>query len=115
LRDANLRDANLRYANLSDAKVATVKWPSPTMVLLANWRVVPDELTQLLMKYDMSNHPNHKAFEVWVKTGACPYHSCSVQRAANFQEQRKLFDPNAPLLSAYELMQRLLKEKCIVE
>ena len=99
---ANLREANLRDANL----------PSPTMMLLANWGLVSDELCADLMIYDAACHPDPKAFGVWVETGKCPYDDVKVQRAAQFTERTDLWDPSRPLRRPYDLVADLLREKC---
>lgn len=104
---ANLSGANLSGANLIDANL-----PSPTMVLLANWGDVPDDLTIALMRYDAECHPiGAKAFKNWVDTGECPYSSCSVQRAANFTEKKGLWSPGPPK-RPFTLMAMVLDEKC---
>jgi hypothetical protein len=118
LLDADLRDADLRYADLRDAGLRNadlrgVKWPSPTVVLLAFWGAVSDDLCVELMRYDAYNHHDPKSFDVWKETGVCPFGSTSYQRSANFTERRDLWpgwNPRKKVLSAYELMQRLIAE-----
>lgn len=112
LRNADLRGADLRGANLIGADVTNVKWPAPTVVLLAWWGQCSDSLTTELMRYDATNHPDPSAFDKWANDGACPYTICHVQRSAKFTERRGLWSPG-PSKSAYELMQMLLAEHCI--
>jgi hypothetical protein len=81
------------------------------MVLLANWGKLSDELTADLMVWDSLNHPNPSSFDVWAKGGLCPYKDVKVQRAANFQEKRELWG-KGKVCPPYELMQRVLAEKC---
>ena len=111
LRDADLRDADLRNANLRNANVAMVRWPSPTIVLLALWGQCSGALTTELMRYDAANHPNPNVFDRWANDDECPYSLCHVQRSANFTEQKSLWSPGLSK-SAYELMQMLLAEHC---
>jgi len=115
LRNADLRGANLSYADLSHGNLSKASLPSPTMVLLVNWKQVSDRLCQFLMKYDSCNHPKPELFDVWAMDGRCPYSNIKWSRSANFQEKRELWDNKAPLKSAYELATMLLKEKCIWE
>jgi len=112
---ADLRGANLSYADLSHGNLSKASLPSPTMVLLVNWKQVSDRLCQFLMKYDSCNHPKPELFDVWAMDGRCPYSNIKWSRSANFQEKRELWDNKAPLKSAYELATMLLKEKCIWE
>ena len=115
LRGAHLNGAQLRAAQLRGAKTHGVRWPAPSMVLLANWGTVSDELIVDLMMYDASNHPDPYAFDRWASTDACPYCGCQVQRSANFTERRDLWpgwNPRKKVQSAYRLMTRLIKEKC---
>jgi len=120
LRNADLRDADLCYANLCytdlcyadlrNADLRNAKLPAPTRVLLANWGEVSDDLTIELMRFDARNCPDgENKFEIWSKGGKCPYKNCSVQRCANFKEERELWSPG-PAKSALELMNLLLKE-----
>jgi hypothetical protein len=89
------------------------KFPSPPEMLLANWGIVSDELCVLLMKYDMANHPEPEKFVQWAADGGCPYNDCQYTRSANFNQMKRLINPNAELKSALELVQMLLKEKCV--
>ena len=112
LRNANLSETNLSGANLSGANLSRAMLPSPTMVLLANWRFVSASTTRELMRFDASSHPNGtSAFNLWANGGACPYVNCHVNRAANFTEMRKLWSPGRPL-GIYKLMAMVLDEKC---
>jgi len=123
LNDANLRGANLQYASLNDASLCganlqyakwslKTKWPSPTTVMLANWGDVSNELTSDLMRYDSACHPDPKAFTKWVAGGNCPYDGVNVSRAASFNERRECWNPKSRLKRPYDLMMRLLAEKC---
>lgn len=116
LRDANLRDAdltgaNLTGANLGGADLADANLPSPTMMLLANWGGLSENLTRHLMRYDAANHPKPKAFDKWAVGGECPYSGIKIARAANFIENREWYTPG-PAKSAYWLMVRVIREKC---
>ena len=88
IRGANLIDANLRGANLIGANLRGAKLPSPTMILLANWIDVSDDLCINLMRFDASMHPNPEKFQAWASGGDCPYEDCKFQRAANFKQKR---------------------------
>ncbi len=112
LRGANLRGANLSSANLRGANLSSAKLPSPTMVLLANWNEVSDQLCADLMEYDAWAHGDKKAFKKWVKTGSCPYACFPFQRAALFLQKPNLFG-KGKLRSPIELVKKLFKEKGI--
>jgi len=101
-----LSGADLSWANLSRADLC------PVMVLLSNLGALSDDLTSDLMNYDAANQPNPKAFAAWAKGGACPYSGVKVQRVANFSERKDCYKPRRKLLSAFELMKRVLVEKC---
>ena len=109
--NANLRDTNLCGADLRGADLRVAYLPSPTMVLLAEWKEVSDELCIELMRYDASCHPDPTKFNIWVETNNCPYKYAQVQRAANFKEKKELYSAS-PSKGPYELMNMLLKEKC---
>jgi len=118
LGEANLHGANLRWANLHGAKVNDTQWPAPTTVLLAKWGRCSDDLTRELMRFDAQCHPDPRLFLEWAAGGACPYHDCSVQRAALFVERDDLFDKSlleGPALSPLVLMEMLIAEHCKVE
>jgi hypothetical protein len=131
LREADLTGADLTWADLRGAKLTGVSltWADltgadlrganlrgvicPTMVLLAYWGELSDELTIELMRYDAYNCPDGEAqFTKWAQGGPCPYNGTGVTRCANFKEKRELWSPG-PALSAYELMVMLFKEKNI--
>ena len=112
LEGANLYGANLRRASLSGANLRGANLPSPTMILMASWGGVSDVLCRDLMTYDAACHSDPSKFDVWAKGGDCPYSGEKIQRAANFSENRSLWDANAPLCRPYELMVRVMKEKC---
>ena len=111
LYDANLSDTNLYYANLSDANLLGSSLPPPTMVLLANWDEVSDDLCRDLMRYDAFFHPNPFEFLDWVKDGPCPYTYKKFQRVCNFNERRDLYSPGI-VDNGFNLMVRLIREKC---
>ena len=112
LRGADLYGADLRGANLCGANLRGANLPAPTMILLAYWGEVSDDLCRDLMAYDAACHPDPTAFDRWAQGGACPYSGVKVERAAQFQEKRSLWDAKAPLCRPYDLMQRVLAEKC---
>ena len=123
LRGANLSEADLRGADLSEADLSRVRLsrvnlsgaylPSPTMVLLASWGQVSDDLCADLMNYDAACHPDPLAFERWVATARCPYEDVKFDRSANFGERRGLWDPSRPLCRPWDLMVRVIREKCM--
>ena len=111
---ANLIGANLTWANLTGAKTTNIYWPSATMILLAEWGPVSDELCLDLMRYDAANHNNPGLFIAWAAGGACPYAGSRIVRAAHFQEQPHLIKTDflsLPVKSAHELVCMLAKEK----
>ena len=113
LRGASLRGASLRGANLCGADLYGAHLGNPATLLTAAWGAVSDELTTLLMAYDAANHPTgRESFSAWTAGGVCPYSGERIDRAANFYEHRRLWNPDAPVLSAYELMVRLIREQC---
>ena len=111
---ANLIEATLTGSTLIGAEIKDVKWPSPTMVLLAAWGKVSDDLTRDLMRLEAACHPNPAAFDRWVDGGGpCPYDDVNVQRAANFAERKECWKPGRPP-KIYNLMCRVLEEKCVL-
>jgi hypothetical protein len=108
LSRADLSRADLRGADLSGADL-----PSPTLVLLASWGQVSDDLCADLMNYDAACHPDPLAFERWVETARCPYEDVKFDRSANFDECRGLWDPSRPLCRPWDLMVRVIREKCM--
>jgi uncharacterized protein YjbI with pentapeptide repeats len=113
LSGATLTGANLRRAALRDAKLSGAKLPSPTVVLLANWGRVSDELCLALMRYDASCHPDPSAFDRWAAEptlNSCPYTNCRFQRAANFMERAELWSPG-PAMRTIDLCNWVLKER----
>jgi Pentapeptide repeats (8 copies) len=115
LRSADLSGANLRCASLSGtdlrcASLSGADLPAPTMVLLALWGELSEQLTADLMLFDASAHPDQTAFQRWADGGACPYAGVKVQRAANFKESKKLWGIGKSD-TIYNLMARVLKEK----
>jgi hypothetical protein len=116
LRGANLRGADLYGADLYGANLRGAKysartwWPAPTMLLLANWGLVDDDLTTALMRLDASCHPDPAAFDRWAADGPCPYDGVPFERAANFQQQKALWSPGSvsPMWCVQELLRRYL-------
>ena len=107
LRGANLSGADLREANLSRANL-----PSPTVVLLATWGDLSQQLCADLMLFDARNHPDPTAFDRWANgSGECPYDGVHVSRAANFTENKEYWGQGQPC-RPYDLMVRVLAEKC---
>lgn len=113
LLGADLCGADLRGADLCGADLKHTHLGNPSRLLEASWGPVSDGLCRLLMAYDAANHPNgREAFAAWAAGGDCPYIGVKVSRAARFTERCDLWDADAPVLSAYELMVRLIREKC---
>ena len=110
LQSADLRSANLQSANLRSADLRWANLPSPTIMLLAYWGCVSDELCADLMMYDASCHPSKKAFDVWAAGGSCPYSHVNIQRACNFTEKKELWG-RGKFHTPYSLMLRLFEEK----
>ena len=110
LRSADLRSANLQWADLQSADLRWANLPSPTIMLLAYWGCVSDELCADLMMYDASCHPSKKAFDVWAAGGSCPYSHVNIQRACNFTEKKELWG-RGKFHTPYSLMLRLFEEK----
>ena len=103
--------ADLQKADLQGAKVHNIRWPSPAMVLLAEWGQLSDDLTLDLMRLDAWGHPDPKAFDHWVEGGPCPYDGVDVQRVASFKERKGCWSPGPPK-KLYTLMRRVLEECC---
>lgn len=108
---ASLTNTNLTFCYLVGANLKHTALPSPTMVLLAEWGHVSNELTADLMVWDSLNHPDPTTFDRWANGGSCPYSDTKVQRAAHFKERQELWG-KGKVCSPYELMQRVLAEKC---
>jgi hypothetical protein len=102
-----LQSADLRYADLRSAIL-----PAPTIVLLANWGSVSEQLCADLMEYDSWIHGNREAFNEFARTGKCPYNGHGECRAANFPESKTIWAKQiGQLHSPRELMLRLFQEK----
>jgi hypothetical protein len=110
LSDSNLSVANLRSANLSDANLRKARLPSPTMVLMADWGKVSDELCADLMQFDAQCHGDPDKFTQWAIGWECPYSNVKYQRAAIFVEKRKLWG-KGKVCTPFNLMSRLMLEK----
>ena len=111
LSGAYLLGAHLSGAYLAGANLSGATLPSPTVVLLADWGAVSNDLTRDLMRYDAACHPDPTAFDRWAGGGAFPYDGVKVGRAAHFKERRDLWSPG-PSERPYDLMVRVLAEKC---
>jgi len=115
LRGANLSGADLSGANLSGANLSRANLGIPSNILQVNWGICSDMLTIDLMRYDAANHPEPDKFIEWSFGGSCPYSDLKISRSANFTENRHLIDGDflsRPVLSAYQLMLRLIAEHC---
>jgi hypothetical protein len=115
LRDADLSGANLSGAYLSGAYLSGAYLPAPTMILLANWGTLSDDLCRIAMRFDAANHADPTAFNRWKETGKCPYKETKYQRCVNFNASCDLWNPellDVRAVSAYELMVMLIREKC---
>lgn len=112
LSGANLSRADLRWANLSRANLRGADLPSPTLMLLASWGSVSEQLCADLMEFDAWCHGNRDAFNIWAATGTCPFESHKEQRAANFTESREIWRKQiGKLRSPRELILALFAEK----
>jgi len=115
--EANLKGAVLTYSMLGNsyfnkANLRGAQLPSPTMVLLAYWGELSDQLTADLMLWDSLNHPDPSSFDKWANGGDCPYMvQKEVSRAANFKEKAYLWGKGKEC-KPYDLMKRVLAEKC---
>jgi len=107
---ASLSRADVSAASLRGAKGRPAHWPSPTMVLLADWGALSDGLTRDMMRYDAACHPDPSAFHRWAEGGPCPYNDFNVGRAAQFVERKACWDPKSRLKSPYSLMRRVIAE-----
>jgi len=113
LQGADLRDANVRNAMFFGADLRGARLPAPAKMLQAKWGLVSYGLCADLMEYDAYCHGDRKAFDEWAKGGPCPYRDGQV-RAANFWENRELWG-KGKLCSPYDLLVRVLREKCITD
>ena len=115
--EADLNGAVLTYSMLGNsyfnkANLRGAQLPSPTMVLLAYWGELSDQLTADLMLWDSLNHPDPSSFDKWANGGDCPYMvQKEVSRAANFKEKAYLWGKGKEC-TPYSLMKRVLAEKC---
>lgn len=122
LSNANLSDSDLENSDLwncvfngtylTNCNLKGVRIGSPTMILLANWGELSDELTTLAMAYDASCHQDKKSFEDWSKWGSCPYKTTNYDRACKFVESRQLWNSEIKVPGAFELMIKIIREKC---
>ena len=65
------------------------------------------------MVFDAANHPDPTAFERWASrsNGKCPYTDVKVARAATFNQKKEHW-PLGQACRPYDLMTRVLAEKC---
>ena len=113
LQGAYLRGVNLRGAYLQEAKFNKLTlWPTPTMLLLAYWGEISEDLCLQLMRYDAWCHGDSSKFDAWAAGGECPYSNYKFERAANFSQKEILWSPG-PSLDPIELVNRLFKEKLV--
>ena len=112
LQEIDLSGADLSGAYLSRADLSGANLPSPTGMLLAQWGELSDNLTIQAMAFDANCHNDPLAFDVWKKTGICPYQNSKFQRACNFREKRKLWDSSFNVPRIWDLMVAIIREKC---
>ena len=114
LDGASLDGASLVRARLDGASLVHAKLPSPTVVLLACWGEVPEQLCADLMEYDCWNHGDRAAFDDFAMGGRCPYSDHLEERAARFHESGEIWKKGiGKLCSPRDLMLRLFAEKNI--
>jgi uncharacterized protein YjbI with pentapeptide repeats len=120
LSRADLSYAILSYAILSFANLYKTKYnehtkfPSSTLMLLAQWQNVSDDLCLELMRYDCDNLENgKKLFDIWINTNCCPYSNSNYTRAAMFYEKRSIWSYGESK-NALTLLKMLMKEKMIL-
>ena len=114
LRSADLFSADLRGANLSGADLSGADLPAPTIILLASWGEISEQLCADLMEYDCWCHGNRAAFDEFARTHKCPFEGHREQRAANFEESGSIWARQiGKLCSPHDLMLRLFEEKGI--
>ena len=114
LDGARLDGASLVRARLDGASLVHAKLPSPTVVLLACWGEVPEQLCADLMEYDCWNHGDRAAFDDFAMGGRCPYSDHLEERAARFHESGEIWKKGiGKLCSPRDLMLRLFAEKNI--
>jgi hypothetical protein len=99
------------HADLSGASLSGANLSASTMCLLANWDEVSDDLCIELMRYDAANHEDPEEFIRWKENGKCPYKNKKYQRAAIFRQKKELYTPG-PSLRPFDLMVRIIQEKC---
>ena len=64
------------------------------------------------MHFDAANHPKPKLFEEWANgSGQCPYSGLKVERAAWFEQEKEHWAIGQDC-RPYDLMTRVLAEKC---
>lgn len=129
LRNASFRGSiftscNLAHCDFTNTILKNINFidcwlPSPTMLLLANWEAVSEELTVDLMNYDAACHPNPRRFAIWAGKGTilservCPYSGYQIHRACTFSQNPKSYNPKRELQRPIDLLTRLFKEKNI--
>jgi hypothetical protein len=115
LRNACLHNTNMFNVNLYHAKLKNTLFPSPTIMLTANWKNISDSSALDLLRYNAFNHPQPERFFLWKEFGVNPYTGLNIQHAANFLERPNLIKDDfltISVKSAYSLMNMLLKECC---
>ena len=114
LDGASLDGARLDGARLDGASLVRARLPAPTVLLLAYWGTVSEQLCADLMEYDCWSHGDRKAFDNYAVTRRCPYDGHLEQRAAHFTEDGSVWAKKiGKLCSPRDLMLRLFAEKGI--
>ena len=120
LDDARLDGASLDGARLDDARLDGARLdgstlPAPTVILLAHWGEVSEQLCADLMEYDCWVHGDRFAFDVYgAAPDKCPFSGHLETRAANFKEHASVWRKGiGKLCSPRDLMLRLFAEKGI--
>jgi hypothetical protein len=112
---ASLDGARLDGASLVCARLDGASLPSPTVMLLAYWGAVSEQLCADLMEYDCWAHGDRSAFDAYGKNpNICPFSCHLEERAARFTESAEIWNKHiGKLCSPRDLMLRLFAEKKI--
>ena len=115
LDGASLDGASLVLASLDGASLDGSTLPAPTVILLARWGEVSEQLCADLMEYDCWVHGDRFAFDVYgAAPDKCPFSGHLETRAANFKEHASVWRKGiGKLCSPRDLMLRLFAEKGI--
>ena len=115
LDGASLDGASLVLASLDGASLDGSTLPAPTVILLAHWGEVSEQLCADLMEYDCWVHGDRFAFDVYgAAPDQCPFSRHLETRAANFKEHASVWRKGiGKLCSPRDLMLRLFAEKGI--